>query len=274
MKLSLCNEVIRELTFEAQSAFAAALGYDGLEIAPFTLAEDPRDLTPPRIGEVRRALEAEGLVCSSLHWLLVSPEGLSITSPDENVHANTTQVMIRLVELAAELGAQVLVHGSPLQRKLEDGAEDEGRARARACLEAAARAAEAAGVVYCIEPLARRETNFVNTVAEAVALVEEIGSPALRTMIDTCAAGTQEGDVPALLDRWLPSGYVAHIQVNDPNRRGPGEGELAFAPIFAALRRNGYDRWIAAEPFVYEPDGPACAARAAGYLRGLEECAP
>jgi sugar phosphate isomerase/epimerase len=91
-------------------------------------------------------------------------------------------------------------------------------------------------------------------------------------MIDCSAASRTEADpIPALIDRWLPTGRVAHVQVNDANRRGPGEGEVKFAPILAALKRNGYDAVAAVEPFKYVPDGPATAARAAGYLRGILE---
>ncbi len=271
LKLSLCNEVIRELPFAEQCAFAAAVGYQGLEIAPFTLSGQPQTLEGAAAAEVRGALRAEGLVCSSLHWLLVAPEGLSITSADAAVRARTVEVMRRLVQLAAELGAEILVHGSPAQRALPAGDEADARARAIDCFRAAAEAAEAAGVIYCIEPLAKRETNFINTLAEAAEIVQAVGSPALRSMVDCSAAALEEGDVAALLDRWLPGDLIAHVQVNDPNRRGPGEGALGFAPILAALKRHGYEGWVAAEPFVYEPDGPACAAHAAGYLRGMLE---
>jgi D-psicose/D-tagatose/L-ribulose 3-epimerase len=278
MKLSLCNEVLRPWSFARQCGFAAAVGYEALEIAPFTLGPDPRKLTARRIAGVRAALAAEGLVCSSLHWLLVAPQGLSITSADTSVRRDTMDVMRALCALAAELGASVLVHGSPAQRKLPTGAQASrqtaARQRAADCFAVAADAAADAGVTYCIEPLAARETSFINTVAEAVALVEAVGKPALKTMIDTSAAGTQEGDVVGLIDRWMPSGHIAHIQVNDPNRRGPGEGGMAFAPVVAALARQHYAGWVAVEPFIYQPDGAACAARAAGFMRGLQEARP
>ncbi|MFO1285748.1 MAG: sugar phosphate isomerase/epimerase family protein [Rubrivivax sp.] len=171
------------------------------------------------------------------------------------------------------MGGKVLVHGSPKQRSVPAG-ERHGVAleRATECLARAARAAEAAGVTYCIEPLARAETDLVNTVAEAVELVDAIGSPALRTMIDCSAAGQAESEsVPQLITRWWPSGKLAHVQVNDPNRRGPGQGAMAFAPILRALRAVGYDGVLAVEPFDHVPDAPGCAARAIGYLRGLLE---
>ena len=91
-------------------------------------------------------------------------------------------------------------------------------------------------------------------------------------MIDTCAAGKGESaTVDALIERWLPTGKVAHIHLNDPNRRAPGQGELRFGPILAALQRQSYAGLCAVEPFVYVPDGPTSAARAIGYLRALEE---
>ena len=275
MRISLCNEVIRELSFERQCAFARTVGYDGLEIAPFTLGEDPHLIAPSQRTRLRAAAAAEGIVITSLHYLMLAPPGLSITSEASAEHQRSIDVIRRLCDLAADLGARILVHGSPAQRRLEVGREAEGRKRAVQAFAAAAEAAGNAGVTYCIEPLAITETKLVNTVAEAAAIVSEIAHPALRTMIDCCAAARAESQgLPELLRDWLPTGVVAHIHFNDPNRRGPGEGGLAFAPILGALRAGGYQGVAAVEPFLYEPDGPSCAARAIGYLRGLEERAP
>ena len=278
MRLALCNEVIAGagMDFTRQCAFAAALGYDGLELAPFTLAEEPHLLGASACAALRRAAGDAGIAITGLHWLLVKPTGLSITSAAPAVRARTIEVMRRLVALCAELGGRVLVHGSPAQRRLPDGPE---RAAARAhgaeAFTAIADEAAKAGVVYCIEPLAAAETNFINTVAEAAELVRAIGHPALRTMVDCSAAAQSEAEpVAALLDRWLPTGLIAHCQVNDRNRRGPGQGKDRFAPIFAALHRHRYDGVVAVEPFDYRPDGPAAAARAIGYLRGILEALP
>ena len=91
-------------------------------------------------------------------------------------------------------------------------------------------------------------------------------------MIDCSAAGQAEAEpVDALVRRWLPSGLIEHMHFNDPNRRGPGEGALAFGPILRALRESGYGGDAAIEPFIYKPDGPACAARGIGYIRGILE---
>lgn len=273
MKIALCNEVLQPLPFERQCALAAALGYDGLEVAPFTLAADPMELTDAQARAVAETARDHGLVITGLHWLLVAPADLSIVSADAAQRRRTADVMGRMVELCALMGGRYLVHGSPKQRSVPPGETREtALARARECLVQAARAAERCGVTYCIEPLSTKETDVINTVAEAARLVDEIGSPAFRTMIDCSAAGQMEAEpVPELIARWWPTGKLAHVQVNDPNRRGPGQGAMAFAPILAALREVGYDGVLAVEPFDYVPDGPGCAARAIGYLRGLLE---
>lgn len=271
ISINLCNEVIRTLDFRSQCAFARAVGYDGLEVAPFTLGPTPHQLSQAAIREFRMIAEGEGIAIAGLHWLLAAPEGLSITSTDDQVWQKTTTVGSSLVRLCAELGGRYLVHGSPGQRPLEPGREIEGRARGIGYFAAMAEAAREADVAYLIEPLSGKDTAFVNSVDDALRIIAAIGSPALGTMVDCYAAASNGEDVVALLRRWLPRGVVRHVHFNDPNRRGPGEGDLGFGAIVDALGEFGYAGAIGIEPFVYEPDGTACAARAIGYVRGLLE---
>ena len=273
MRIALCNEVLGAMPLERQCEYAAALGYDGLEIAPFTLSDAPEKIATAEAARIRRVVEASGLVVTGLHWLLVKPDGLSLTDPDAALRKRTLDVMTHLIGLCAELGGSVLVHGSPKQRQIAQGeTHATALARLREALAQAAFTAARAGVVYCIEPLSQRETALVNTVAEAAELVRSIDHPNFKTMIDCSAAGQSEAEsIPDLIDRWLPTGLIAHLQVNDPNRRGPGQGEMKFAPILAALKRQNYAGTIAVEPFDYSPDGEGVAAFSVGYLRGLRE---
>ena len=273
MRLSLCNEVIAEMPYAKQCEYAAQLGYDGLEVAPYTLAESPERMTPAQVAEARRATADAGIAVTGLHWLLVKPAGLSISTRDDAVRQRTLDVMFALIDLCAELGGRYLVHGSPGQRRIDAGDTHAAAfARAQACWAAAGEHAAKAGVVYCVEPLTAEATPLVNTLAEAAKLVTDIGSPALRSMLDCCSAGKMEKESPAeLVARWLPQGLIAHVQVNDRNRRGPGQGDDSFAPLLAALVRHGYSGDIAVEPFDDMPDGPGSAARAVGYLRGVLE---
>ncbi len=183
----------------------------------------------------------------------------------------SVDVLRASVDLCAELGGAYLVHGSPAQRRV--ATPDDAVACGRG-VDAGWRA----GAPWPRSPTAssrwpRPDCNFVNTLAEAAEVVRRIGNPSLRIMVDTLAAslhGTEP--VADAIRRWMPSGLGRRMsQFNDRNRRGPGQGEDRFAPVVKALRETGYRGWIAMEPFVYEPDGPTCAARMIGYVAGLLE---
>ncbi len=273
MILSLCNEVLREHNFPDLCRMAAGLGYQGLEIAPFTLADDPFLLSDAEIAALRRIVEDHGLVVTGLHWLLVAPKGLSITSGDASIKAKTGDLIKRLIEICGLFGGGVLVHGSPEQRALSHAHSPmAARANATELLTRVASWAQQADVLYCIEPLGTNQTDFINTIDEAIDLVDIIGSSHFKTMIDTASAGVQEPlSVAETIRKYWPTGKVAHIQLNDTNLRAPGQGENRFFPVFQALRDVGYDGVVAVEPFIYEPDGPTTAAIAAGYVRGILE---
>jgi D-psicose/D-tagatose/L-ribulose 3-epimerase len=271
-RFALCNEVLREVPFDEQCRLAGALGYDGLEVAPFTIAHDPREISSRQVEALLRGARAEEVVITGLHWLLVSPEGLSITDPDPHVRRETADVIAALISLCRDLGGSVLVHGSPQQRLLP--ADPKARQTARStALEHWARAgalAAAAGVTYCIEPLA--EANFVRTVGEASAIVDEIGVAGLATMLDASAAGSAEAQpVSAVLDSGLARGEIAHVQINAVNRKAPGQGPELLIDLLRVLKRHDYQRTVAVEPFIYEPNGIGSAAFSAGYVRGLWE---
>jgi sugar phosphate isomerase/epimerase len=273
MRIALCNEVIAPMPFPRQCEYAAKLGYDGLEIAPYTLSDEPHRLGSAQLAAARAAAEDTGIAVTGLHWLLLKPAGLSISTRDDAVRRKTLDVMFTLVEQCAELGGRYLVHGSPHQRRVDAGdTRAAALGRAQECFARVAERAAKAGVVYCIEPLSADQTPLVNTLAEAAELVAQIGNPAVKSMLDCSSAGRMEKEpLAALVDRWLPQGMIAHVQLNDRNRRGPGQGEQKFAPLFAALLRHSYKGDIAVEPFDYVPDGPGAAARAIGYVRGLLE---
>ncbi len=274
MKISLCNEVLGNMPFSEQCEFSAGLGYRGLEIAPSTLGEDPIKLSRKERRNIRSAADQAGIVISGLHWLLVGPEGLSITSLDRKVRQTTSDYITGLIELCGDLGGTYLVHGSPAQRRLPDDPTEAEQARnsAMELFHEIATTAESAAVTYCIEPLAQPASNFINSVEEAARIVDQVGSPNMKTMLDCRAALLSEKETPQqLISTWLPRGYLAHIHFNDTNRRGPGQGATKFLPILSTLLKYDYSGWIGLEPFVYEPDGPSTAAFISGYLKGLLE---
>ena len=89
MRIALCNEVIAPMPFPQQCVYAAKLGYDGLEIAPYTLSDEPHRMGGAQIAAARAAAADAGIAVTGLHWLLLKPAGLSISSRDENIRKKT-----------------------------------------------------------------------------------------------------------------------------------------------------------------------------------------
>ncbi len=270
MKLTLCSTVVGKLDFASMCAFAKRAGYDGLELAPMTLGHEPHLLPTAKISEAKKIADDHGIAITGLFSLMHAPEGLSITSADPAARALTFDVIERLCHVCAALGGKYMVHGSSQYRQLDPADRAGSRARGLEAFAHAAKCAAAAGVTYLLEPLRPSRTAFINTVADAGEVIDAIGSPALKTMLDCCSGSEAESEsLVAVLDRWLPTGKIAHFHANDANHRGPGDGEVRFDEIIAALKRGGYTGAIGVEPFICEPDGPACATRALKHLRGV-----
>ena len=269
MKLSLCNEVLAHLSFAEQCRFIKDIGCDGIEIAPFTLIGDPATLTEKDAKEHLKIARDHGLEISSLHWLMVKPDGLSISTPDRQVWQKSVAFLEHMIDFAAACEAPILVHGSPKQRSPIAGqSTEDALQRATEAWAKLARKASAASLTYCIEPLSRLETSVINTLSEAAAIVDQIKSPALRTMLDLSSCANTEIQSPQVLARqYLASKHIAHVQVNDKNRQGPFQGDTPVRPLLQSLIDANYTGWIAIEPFVYSPTPEGCAAFCASHCR-------
>ena len=165
LPIALCNEVLQPLPFAQQCALAAQLGYDGLEVAPFTLAPDPLAITDTQARQYRKLAQDHGLQIHGLHWLLVAPAGLSIVSSDDAVRERTACAMERLVELCSLMGGRYLVHGSPRQRAVPEGAtREQAWERAARCFrpgQAWQRTSSNQGIAACISSQSPIASNSV-----------------------------------------------------------------------------------------------------------------
>jgi sugar phosphate isomerase/epimerase len=253
MKFAICQELFEDWDWERQCRFIAEVGYTGIEVAPFTLAKRIGEVSAARRQELRRQAGACGLSIIGLHWLLARTEGLHLTSADRSVRKATAQYLIELTNACADLGGELMVFGSPQQRNLVPGmTHEEGLAHAEEVFRAALPTLADRGVRLCLEPLTPRETNFLNTCAEAQALIDRIGHPNLCLHQDVKAMRLAETkSVPELIAEY--AGRVGHFHANDTNLLGPGMGETDFVPIFAALERAKYSDWVSVEVFDYSP---------------------
>jgi D-psicose/D-tagatose/L-ribulose 3-epimerase len=272
IKISICNELFQGWPIEKVFEYAAQLGYDGVEIAPFTLADSVTEIPPKKRKAIRRAAEENGIEVVGLHWLLAKPEGLYINHPDEIIRIQTQEYIEALVHFCADIGGRILVHGSPHQRTVQEGWDfEEAWVFAKETFKVCLKTARERNVLYCIEPLSHTWTNFINTVTEATQLVKEIRHPNFKMVFDCRSASVEEKSIPEALLRALESGYLRHIHVNDANGSGPGFGETDFVPILKMLTKNGYKGYISVEVFDFSPDPQTVASRSIGYLEGILE---
>jgi D-psicose/D-tagatose/L-ribulose 3-epimerase len=249
MRHAICNEMFQSWTFADAAKFVRSLGYSGLEIAPFTLAESPSDISPAQRAAYRDILNSEGLSFVGLHWLMVSPKGLHVTTPDKNLRDRSWQHIRDLIDLCADLGpGGVMVFGSPVQRSTIDGATvAEATARYIEGLSNVAPQAEERGVTILVEALPIAQADVVNTLAEAASIVHQIASPAIQTMFDTHNAVDETEPHSALIEKYFD--IIRHVHVNEMDGRHPGMGDYDFKPVLKTLDRLHYRGWVSLEAF-------------------------
>lgn len=267
MKLAICNETFVDWSWEKTCEAVARLGYDGIEVAPFTLAEDVRQLDGQARRDLRHVAERAGLEVVGLHWLLVKPKGLYVTTPDDAVRRATGDYFVELVRLCADLGGKLMVIGSPKQRNLLPGISREKAMEyavevySRPLPEAARR-----GVTLLIEPLSPSDTNFLRTAEDGVELIERIGHPNFRLHLDVKAmSGSETKPIPQVIRE--SAAHLGHFHANDPNLLGPGMGEVDHRPIVRALKDVGYKGYLSVEVFDYSPGPEVIARKSIDYLR-------
>lgn len=259
MKYAICNETFVDWPFEKACQFSRECGYTGIEIAPFTIANDVKDISAAKRIEVKQQAADAGLAVVGLHWLLAKTEGYYLTSPDAEVRKRTSEYMQELARCCRDMGGTILVFGSPLQRNLKDGVtEEQGMDYAAEVFRGAMPVLKECGVTLALEPLGPGEGNFLNTAADGVKLMGMIDSPHCKLHLDCKAMSTEDQPVADVVR--ANAAQMVHFHANDPNKLGPGMGDLDFVPIMQALVDIKYDGWVSVEVFDYSP-GPETLAR-------------
>jgi sugar phosphate isomerase/epimerase len=264
---AICNEIYQGWDFAQACRSMKSLGYEGIEIAPFTLAEDPAELTAQQRRHFRQIIEQEGLRFVGLHWLMVSPRGLHVTTPDARLRRRSWQHVENLIELSADLGPEgILVFGSPSQRSSTGGASRqqatqyfiEGLAQV-------APLAEQTRVTILIEALPRNQCDVVQSLQEAAAIVRQLNSPAIRTMFDVHNAIDEVEPHPDLVDKYFD--LIRHVHVNELDGKHCGAGDYDFKPLLKKLKEKNYKHWISLEAFDFTPGAERIARESIEYLK-------
>ncbi|MGQ9730391.1 MAG: sugar phosphate isomerase/epimerase family protein [Candidatus Zipacnadales bacterium] len=266
MKFAICNEIFQGFSLEDQFATAKRLGYEAVEIAPFTIERHVTDIDLRQRERVLALAEEWGLEIAGIHWVLVGPEGLHLTSPDAQVRDRTVHYLCELVRFGVDIGGKVMVLGSPQQRNVLPGVDPE---QAKAWFaQAIAKAASVPGAenfTICIEPLSSQITNLITNAAEAREMAHRINLPNVGVILDVNAMSHDEDDLPATIR--ATKAYLRHFHANDPSQRGPGWGDMDFHPVLEALLEIGYAGYVSVEVFDFTLDPVEHAEKSLVYLR-------
>ncbi len=268
MKFAICNEIFQGWKIEDVFAYAAKLGYDGVEIAPFTLANSVTDISAGERRRLRDTAARHGIEIAGIHWVLVKPEGLYINHPDPQIRERTANYFCELADFCADLGGTRMVVGSPKQRNLLPNVSlAQGREWTVETFRYAVSRAATREVTICFEALGPAETNFINTAAEAIELVQRLPSFHFQIILDVKAMCSESKPIPQIIRESWP--HFAHFHANDPNLKGPGFGQVDFKPIAAALKEVGYNGFVSVEVFNFEDGAEAIASKSLAYLRQM-----
>lgn len=267
IRFGICNELFEGWELERLCSCVRDLGYEGLELAPFTLAPTITELSRDDRREIRRTIESSGLAVIGTHWLLAKTEGFYVTSPDPAVRRKTADYLAELVVATHELGGELMVFGSPKQRNLLPGVTfEQALTYAEEVLGSLAPFLDRHRIDFCVEPLGPSETDFLTSIAQAEDLITRLGHPRFKLHLDVKAQSADpEGSVPELIRKY--ASHAGHFHANDVNLRGPGMGEVDFGPILEALVESGYSRWVSVEVFDYSPGAEETARQSIECLK-------
>ncbi|WP_437186142.1 sugar phosphate isomerase/epimerase family protein [Planctomicrobium sp. SH668] len=268
MKFAICQELFVDWDWDKQCRFIRETGYTGVEVAPFTLAEQADRVDQQSRGELRRIAEGNGLEIIGLHWLLAKTTGFHLSTADQAVRKKTAEYLVTLGNLCADLGGNLMVLGSPLQRNLEEGvSKDQATQNTIEVLKAALPQLADRGVDLLIEPLTTNETNFINTCQEAAEIIAAVDHPNLGLHQDVKAMLGEGTPLPELIRDFAST--TRHFHANDANLRGPGMGDIDYVPIFQALKETSYPGWVSVEVFDYSPGAELTAVESLRYMQNV-----
>jgi sugar phosphate isomerase/epimerase len=268
---AICNEVFQGWKFHEACRKIREIGYTGIEIAPFTLSETPASITAEERKQYRSIMNSEDLRFVGLHWLMVAPKGLHVTTPDEALRRKSWDHIRDLIDLCADLAGNtesdngIMVFGSPFQRSTTGGAtHEEAMKRFRDLFHEMSGHAAASHVKLLVEALPKAQSDVVNTLDEAMEIVHHCNLPSVQTMFDTHNAADETQRHELVVDKHFD--FIRHIHVNEMDGKHCGKGDYDFKPLLAKLRERNYRGWVSLEAFDFSFGAETIATESLRYL--------
>lgn len=267
MKFSVCA-IDRELdgkrpfplvapSYARCAEIASSLGFDGIELQ----VQDPG---PYHGAKLKRQLSDNGIGCSAVTTgLAYLYEGMSMVHPDPVKRQATVERLWRQLDLAAELGSQVLV-GFLRGRKAPGQSDEEFLAILRDSVEKVLRYAEDIRVPFVMEQINRHDGDVLCTTEQTMSFLESFRSDWLLYNGDTYHMITEDPDVPAAIRRSI--GKLVLFHVSDAGRLLPDDLHFNFYEAAATLKALQYDKWTSIECLPI-PDSVSACRQGISYLK-------
>jgi len=271
-KYAMCNESMAELSWAEQCRIVSDAGYEGIEIAAFTLVkEGVQEITPSGRKKMVSIMKNAGLECAGLHWLLAPPpKGLHFTTPDAAVRRKTVAYLDTLIDFCGDLGGPYMIFGSPKQRDTRGISVEQAKKYFAEGLAAVADHAQQRGIEILVEPLGNRTTDVVNTLAEASQLAGQVNHPAIGIMFDFNNTVDETEPFDVLLRKYYKNIHHVHVQEMGGKHLGTGTAVNDYVKAFQVLKDMRYNHWVSLEVFDFSPGGKTIAAESMRTLKQIE----
>ncbi|MFC1633378.1 sugar phosphate isomerase/epimerase family protein [Planctomycetota bacterium] len=271
-KYAMCNESMAELSWAEQCQIIGNAGYQGVEIAAFTLVkEGVQEISPAKRKEMVSTMKSTGIECVGLHWLLAPPpKGLHFTTPNVSVRRKTIAYFNELIDFCSDLNGEVMIFGSPKQRNTQGISVEQANQYFAESLTKVADHAQQCGIRILIEPLGHRVTDVVNTLAEALELAQQVDHPAVDIMFDFNNTVDETEPFDVLLRKYYKHIHHVHVQEQGGKHLGTGTAVNDYVKAFQVLKDMKFSDWISLEVFDFSPGGKRIAEESINVLREIE----
>jgi sugar phosphate isomerase/epimerase len=177
-------------------------------------------------------------------WNCLIPADLKLTGPSVDFY-RIERYLRTAFERIARLGGEIVVFGSGSARNLPEGfSQTEGRRQILEFLSLCGNIASQHSLTIAIEPLNRKESNVINTVAEAVEFAEIAAKPQIQVLADLYH---MDEEAEPLSDVAAAGSFLRHCHTADTGRCAPGSGAYDHIGFFRAMKEAGYNDRVSVE---------------------------
>jgi len=245
MRLAISNIAWPSGADAVMTPLLHAHGVEGVELALTKVWPEPLDVSPDEVRAYRAGWERQGLRIVALQALLFGKPHLTLFD-SEATRRQTRDYLAGMIERAGQLGAGVLVFGSPKNRRRQGQSPAETWAIAVPFFRELGSIARRHGVYLCIEPNPPAYgCDFVTTVAEGIKLVDAVAEDGFGLHLDT--AGMSLASDPPIASILAAGKRCKHFHVSAPFLAEVAGETVPHAAYAQGLRVADYQGWVSIE---------------------------